>query len=333
MDIVLELKRALRKILSDQTVNEIKKLLGRLGPQKGKREIDTLYRMLFNAVNDPENALDIGANQTVETFRHQWTDLADGQFMLSDTWFKENINSILCDEMLLLKPEWFKGKSILDAGCGGGRWSYGLAQLGADTTSVDINEIAIKSTEEALAPFPVKKSFHLSPLEDLDHVLGDTKFDMVFSFGVIHHCKSFNKAFDSVVSKVADDGFLFLYLYGRESFSLEEDLELFKDRMYYNSLSTTEERIAFLKKRADTHEICLNQLHDHFAPLINRRFEFDDIRKRLEKAGFGHIERTMDTTELYIRAFKGKEGHKAHEKFMQPKKGQPFWFNRYRKDI
>ena len=154
---------------------------------------------------------------------------------------------------------------------------------------------------------------------------------MVFSYGVIHHCKSFNKAFDSVVSKVTDGGVLFLYLYGRESFSLDEDLELFKDRMYYNAITDQKERMVFLKQRAGNNPVCLNQLHDHFAPLINRRFEFEDIRSRLQEAGFGRIERTMDTTELYIRAFKGTDADAAD--VMLSKKGKPFWFNRYRVDI
>ena len=167
-------------------------------------------------------------------------------------------------------------------------------------------------------------------MEDLDACLGDRTFDMVFSFGVIHHCQQFNKAFDSVVGKVRDNGVLFLYLYGRESFTLEQDLELFKDRMYYNSITDESERMEFLKKRAGTNPVCLHQLHDHFAPLINRRFGFEEIRSRLAKAGFSHIERTMDTPELYIRAFKGDKGYAEHQPFVLPPKGKPFWFDHYR---
>jgi len=330
MDPILRLKRGLRKLLSDQAVDNCKRFLDRLGPQKQKRELDTLYRLLFNAVNDRENALDIVARQTVETFRHQWADIPDGQFMLSDAWFKAHIESILCEEMLLLKPEWFKGKAILDAGCGGGRWSYGLSRLGAHITAVDINEVAIESTRKAVAPVSTGATFHLTPLEELDACLGERTFDMVFSFGVIHHCKQFNKAFDAVVSKVRDNGVLFLYLYGRESFTLEEDLELFKDRMFYNSIADESDRMEFLKKRAGGNAVCLHQLHDHFAPLINRRFEFEEIRSRLEKAGFSHIERTIDTPELFIRAFKGTKGYETHKTFTLPPKGKPFWFDHYR---
>ena len=63
----------------------------------------------------------------------------EGGVLLSDPWFRENVTRILTEEELQIRPEWFAGKRVLDAGCGRGRWSYGFASLGTDVTSVDVN--------------------------------------------------------------------------------------------------------------------------------------------------------------------------------------------------
>ena len=40
---------------------------------------------------------------------------------------------------LQLKNE-IKNKTVIDVGCGGGRWSYGFTKLGCKVTSIDISE-------------------------------------------------------------------------------------------------------------------------------------------------------------------------------------------------
>lgn len=328
MDIMLELKRALRRLLSDDVVEALKQRLKALTATKRDKEVDALYRLLYEAVHDYDQSLMLTTRQTVDTFRFQWSELPEGRYMLSNPWFKENIRSILCEQLLLLKPEWFQGKSVMDAGCGGGRWSHGLASLGANVTSVDINDVAIESAKKAMQPFDVVKNYCQTPLEELDKAMGEMKYDLVFSYGVIHHCGSFNKSFGNVVDRVADDGVLFLYLYGRETIPYEQDIELFKDRVYYNSLPTSEERYQFLLNRTHGRPEMVHEAHDHFAPLVNRRHEFEEIRERLEALGFEDIMQTMDTTDLYIRAFK-KGGRRKHEESLLPKPKPPFWFDHH----
>lgn len=329
MDIVLELKRALRRVLSDDVVDKLKVRLKELTETRRDREIDALYRLLYEAVQDKEQSLELTSGQTVDTFNFQWTEMPEGRYMLSNPWFKTNIQSILTEQLLLLKPEWFKGKSVLDAGCGGGRWSHGLASLGANVTSVDINEVAIESARKAMEPFDVEKDYCLTPLEQLGEVMPGRKFDLVYSYGVIHHCGSFNKAFNAVVDRVADEGVLFLYLYGRETIPYDQDIELFKDRVYYNSLPTGEERYRFLLDRVHGRPEMVHEAHDHFAPLINRRLEFDEVRERLESLGFEDVERTLDTSELYIRAFR-PGGKSKNADYLLPKSTPPFWFDHHK---
>ncbi len=46
------------------------------------------------------------------------------------------------------------------------------------------------------------------------------------------------------------DGIFYTYLYGRDSVPFEDDLKLFRERVYYNSLMSDDARRAFLLEKA-----------------------------------------------------------------------------------
>ena len=74
--------------------------------------------------------------QTLASFDYQWRALAEGDAMLSDPWFVDNVDRIASEELLAVRRSWFDGRRVLDAGCGGGRWTVGLLRLGARVTAV-----------------------------------------------------------------------------------------------------------------------------------------------------------------------------------------------------
>ncbi len=295
--------------------------------RRPRREIDTLYQLLYHVVHDPERSPDLTSWQTKNAFSFQWERLKEGGALLSDPWFKENVTRILSEEELQLSPEWFKGKKVLDGGCGNGRWSYALTRLGAEVTSVDVSEVALEETGKAVAELGVTPRLVQTSLESLSDALDGEKFDLVFSWGVAHHCQSYTKVMEQLSRCVKPDGLLYLYLYGRESMDMEDDLRLFKERIRFNALSTPEEKLKFLRKKAKGDESRVHIMHDIYAPLINRRLEYSDVKTFLTQEGFSDIERTLDHTELFIRAFRGKKG--GYQQWILPKKKAPFWFERY----
>lgn len=294
-----------------------------------KRDIDALYKLLYDQVHNLDRTLPIVSSQTEGAFGYQWDKLQEGEAMLSDKWFKDNVTEIITERETLIRKEWFKGKDIIDCGCGGGRWSYGLAKLGANITAVDINESAIEATRNAIKEFDVKKEFVLTPLEQLSEKLpADKKYDMVWSWGVLHHCNSFNDSFRQVMARVKEGGFIYLYLYGRESVSYEEDVSLFKNRVRYNTLQTWKEKEDFLVEKSHGDRTKLHQNHDMYAPLLNRRLEFDYVKKMLEEHGFTDIVRTVKNTELHIRAVKTKMKPEDRDMIIH-NDNNPFWFKKY----
>jgi SAM-dependent methyltransferase len=292
-----------------------------------RSDVDALYGLLYRIVHDPDHAPDLAGLQTRDAFSHQWATLAEGEAMLSDPWFRDNVARILSEEELCLDPQWFRGKDVLDCGCGGGRWSYGLAKLGANVTAVDVNDSALAQTRQALAGLPVEQSFVRSPLEEVSqHLPAGKKYDLVFSWGVLHHCGSFTRALQEIAGLVKPAGVLYLYLYGRESLSFAADVALFRERVRYNALADWPARRDFLLRKTRGDESKLHQAHDMFAPLINRRFTWDEVRVRLEALGFASVVRTIDYTEVFARASRTP----LDERWTLLPKRPPYWFERYR---
>lgn len=307
-------------------LKKIHKFIAASTPFASRREVNALYAMIYELMHDRKHVPDFLYAQTRRAFGKQWGELPDGEYMLSDPWFRDSVDRIISEEECQICREWFKGKRILDAGCGGGRWSYGFAKLGANLTCVDINAEALHRTEQALVPFDVYKTFIQSSLEDLPDVLHEGNFDMVWSWGVLHHCQSFDKAFDSVSSFVRPGGVLYTYLYGRESIPIDDDIELFKKRLAYNYLLDEQQKYEYLLRKSGS-EYGMHQLHDQLAPLMNRRLSEDEVVSRLRSAGYDRVERVITSTELFIRAF--KNGDVFPPDMILPRKAPPYWFQNH----
>ena len=93
--------------------------------------------------------------------------------MLDDPWFRESVDQILTNEILCIKTNWFKGKKVLDAGCGLGRWTIGFLRLGAHVTAVDLSRNAILHTEQ--------NAERLLPNSIVDNLIVDSIFLSPFS--------------------------------------------------------------------------------------------------------------------------------------------------------
>ncbi len=71
----------------------------------------------------------------------------------------------------------------------------------------------------------------------------------------------------------------------------------------------------------------LHNQHDIYAPLVNRRLEYDYVKKAIEAQGFVDVTRTVDHTELFIRALKGDvDGYRT--RWLLPRARPPYWFQR-----
>jgi len=113
-----------------------------------------------------------------------------------------------------LPAEYFKGKVVLDAGCGSGRWAYALASLGAKVVAVDLTEEGVEITRQATAGFEnvvvlQASIFHL-PFKPMS-------FDLVVSWGVLHHTPDTKAAFGRVVPLIKKGGYGYIMVYEKHN--------------------------------------------------------------------------------------------------------------------
>ncbi|MBX3438944.1 MAG: class I SAM-dependent methyltransferase [Planctomycetaceae bacterium] len=103
------------------------------------------------------------------------------------------------------------GLRILDAGCGGGRYSKVAAEAGATVVGVDHTEAVDKAA--ALCRHLPGAQFVQADLKRLP--FEPQSFDFVFSIGVMHHDADTRRVFDAVAKLVKPGGRLSVWLYRR----------------------------------------------------------------------------------------------------------------------
>lgn len=87
-------------------------------------------------------------------------------------------------------------REVLEIGVGLGADHQQFAEAGARLTGVDLTERAVAHTQQRLAAFGLRSNLRTADAENLP--FGDESFDLVYSWGVLHHSPNTPKAIDEV---------------------------------------------------------------------------------------------------------------------------------------
>jgi len=107
------------------------------------------------------------------------------------------------------------GSDVLEVGCGSGIAVQLFAEAGANVTAVDLTPWAVETTQARLDAFGLEGEVLEADGESLP--FPDASFDLVFSWGVIHHTSDTEQALGELVRVCRPDGTLVLMLYHRRS--------------------------------------------------------------------------------------------------------------------
>jgi SAM-dependent methyltransferase len=136
----------------------------------------------------------------VASFGRQWTRYAVEQLEEDEQTFEVKTGFRLSD---------LSGQTLLDAGCGGGRYSFVAARHGARVIAVDMSR-AIDRAAHMCREFD-----HVDFLQAdlLQLPLVDQVVDLSFSMGVLHHSSDPSMSFRRVAAAVRSGGRLAVWLY------------------------------------------------------------------------------------------------------------------------
>jgi SAM-dependent methyltransferase len=113
-----------------------------------------------------------------------------------------------------LGPADWRGKRILDGGCGIGRNSFWPLLYGAaGAVLIDVDARSLARARANLAAFPNAEIRHHSLYEPVEPAC----FDIAFSIGVVHHLEHPGLAVQRLAEAVKPGGQVLIWLYGREN--------------------------------------------------------------------------------------------------------------------
>jgi SAM-dependent methyltransferase len=119
--------------------------------------------------------------------------------------------------------EKWRDKKVLDLGCGIGTMTVSFALAGAKVTAVDISATSLEIARQRAKVYGLEKQieFKQANIEELSIYLEPRPFDLIWSFGVIHHTPKPERAISEIRKNfVGRDSILKVMVYNRYSFKV-----------------------------------------------------------------------------------------------------------------
>lgn len=154
-------------------------------------------------------------------------EIAKGErFAFGDNWARflsclneERIQVAESSLKTMLGIEDLSGKSFLDVGCGSGLFSLAARRLGARVHSFDYDPRSVACAKELKFRY-FRDDQHWVVQEgsalDEGYVKSLGQFDLVYSWGVLHHTGNMMQALRNVESAVKAGGLLFIAIYNEQ---------------------------------------------------------------------------------------------------------------------
>lgn len=122
----------------------------------------------------------------------------------------------------------FKGKKVLEIGCGNGNDAIKFVDIGAFYTGIDLTEEAVIHTKVRIGERGYVFRMNAELLD-----LPDDWFDLVYSFGVIHHTVNPVNVINEAYRVLKQNGLICIMLYNKLSFRYLFDIIFLRKLLWW----------------------------------------------------------------------------------------------------
>tara|TARA_B100000686_G_C16802020_1_gene986778 strand:+ start:5584 stop:6552 length:969 start_codon:yes stop_codon:yes gene_type:complete len=225
--------------------------------------------------NQSDNSIE---QTTGKLFGGLWNNYNDKLFEDSVSLFNERLDLSRFDK------HWFRDKVCLDAGCGGGRATIGMARLGAKKViGVDVGGEGLENAKMRSSSLD---NVEFKETSIIELPFKDNEFDMVWCSGVVHHTIDQYKALNEItrVTKIGGYVYLLVYATGGMRWPLIQLLRPLAKKIGQDLIDTaiTKAKLPANKRRTF--------LDDLFVPKIDF-YDYSRLCTALETRGLGNIKR------------------------------------------
>ena len=112
--------------------------------------------------------------------------------------------------------EW-NGKKVLEIGCGLATVGINFASHGADYTGVELSDESLKLAKQRFDVYGMNGNFFSGNAEYLSTFVPIKTYDLIYSFGVIHHSPNPEKIISEIKKYMNENSILKIMLYAKDS--------------------------------------------------------------------------------------------------------------------
>tara|TARA_B100000579_G_scaffold110561_1_gene88282 strand:+ start:261 stop:1034 length:774 start_codon:yes stop_codon:yes gene_type:complete len=113
-------------------------------------------------------------------------------------------------------PKW-KGKKVLEIGCGLATVGINFALSGSDYTGVELSDESLELAKQRFNVYEMDGRFYSGNAEQLSSFVPVEVYDLVYSFGVIHHSPHPEKIISEIKKYMNKNSILKIMLYAKDS--------------------------------------------------------------------------------------------------------------------
>ena len=162
---------------------------------------------------------------TIEEVKKFWNDRpCNIKHSSKDIGTKEYFNEVECKKFKsephiidFTNFSSWNGKKVLEIGCGLATVGINFASHGADYTGVELSEESLELAKKRFEVFEKTGKFYSGNAEELSSFVPVETYDLIYSFGVIHHSPHPEKIISKIKKYMNENSVLKIMLYAKDS--------------------------------------------------------------------------------------------------------------------